>query len=92
MGYLLEQRAHFAFMVICMVGVAVSLALLPVIIGNMTSILAAGPGPIEPLANEFIKFGVLVAFLATFYFLGSWTLAGMAQRALFRLRTSLFQS
>jgi ATP-binding cassette subfamily B protein len=91
MGYMLEQRLHFTAMVICMILVASSMALLPVVIGEMTNTIAAGPGPIQPLVNEAINFTILVIILAIFTFLGSWILAGMAQRALFRLRTSLFE-
>jgi ATP-binding cassette subfamily B protein len=91
MGYMLEQRLHFAAMVICMLAVAISMALLPVVIGAMTNTIAAGPGPLQPLIDEAINFTILVVILATFTFLGSWILAGMAQRALFRLRTSLFE-
>jgi ATP-binding cassette subfamily B protein len=91
MGYMLEQRLHFAAMVICMLAVAISMAMLPVVIGSMTNTIAAGPGPIQPLVDEAINFTILVVILAVFTFLGSWILAGMAQRALFRLRTSLFE-
>ena len=91
MSYMLEQRLHFTFMVFCMLGVSLSLAFLPVIIGDMTGILAAGPGPTQPLVDATIKLVLLVAALSVFSFLASWVLSGMAQRALYRLRTSLFK-
>ncbi|MEI6797574.1 MAG: hypothetical protein WCK39_11975, partial [Methanomassiliicoccales archaeon] len=87
MSYMLEQRLHFTFMVFCMLGVSLSLAFLPVIIGDMTGILAAGPGPTQPLVDATIKLVLLVAALSVFSFLASWVLSGMAQRALYRLRT-----
>jgi ATP-binding cassette subfamily B protein len=91
MGYMLEQKFHFAFMVLCMLGLSISMAFLPVMIGDITGILAAGPGPTEPLVLATEKLILLVAALSLFSFLATWILSGMAQRALFRLRTSLFQ-
>jgi ATP-binding cassette, subfamily B, bacterial len=89
LGYVVHRRGRFIFVVILLVSSVLLAALLPYLMGRAVDLIGAG-GALAELA----RIAMAIASAAGLYWICAWqsnrTIQFLAQDALFRLRTELF--
>ncbi|BDZ70731.1 ABC transporter ATP-binding protein [Methanobacterium petrolearium] len=90
LGYLTRYKVRFTLMIIIMIGYSVMLAIIPTISGIIMNILSGSSGSLTEFQNIIV---VLVVAVILFWIFGNVSqriLAGVAQKALYNLRTEIF--
>jgi ATP-binding cassette subfamily B protein len=90
MSYLAPDRTKMVAIIILMAVYSVSLSAIPLLMGQATNIMAAGPGPVAPLATIILEIIGLAIILLISGIISQRLLADVAQDAVFRLRRDLF--
>lgn len=90
LSYLTHYKARFTLMILIMFGYSLMLALIPTMSGTIMNILSSSPISQVNLQNTVV---VLIGAVILFWIFGNLSqrlLAGMSQKALYKLRTELF--
>ena len=90
MSYLAPDRTKMVAIIILMAVYSVSLSAIPILMGQATNIMAAGPGPVGPLATIILEILGIAIILLISGIISQRLLADVAQDAVFRLRRDLF--
>ena len=90
LGYLTHYKVRFSLMIAIMIGYSIMLAIIPTISGIIMNILSGSSGSLTEFQNIIF---VLVVAVIMFWIFGNVSqriLAGVAQKALYNLRTEIF--
>ncbi|HPX77992.1 MAG TPA: ABC transporter ATP-binding protein, partial [Methanobacterium sp.] len=90
LGYLTRYKVRFSLMIAIMIGYSIMLAIIPTISGIIMNILSGSSGSLTEFQNIIF---VLVVAVIMFWIFGNVSqriLAGVAQKALYNLRTEIF--
>ena len=90
LSYLAPDRTKMVAIIILMAVYSVSLSAIPILMGQATNIMAAGPGPVGPLATIILEILGIAIILLISGIISQRLLADVAQDAVFRLRRDLF--
>ena len=90
LSYLSPNRTKIVAIIILMAVYSVSLSAIPILMGQATNIMAAGPGPVGPLATIILEILGIAIILLISGIISQRLLADVAQDAVFRLRRDLF--
>ncbi len=90
LSYLAPDRTKMVAIIILMAVYSVSLSAIPLLMGQATNIMAAGPGPVGPLATIILEILGIAIILLISGIISQRLLADVAQDAVFRLRRDLF--
>lgn len=90
MSYLAPDRTKMVAIIILMAVYSVSLSAIPLLMGQATNIMAAGPGPVGPLTTIILEILGIAIILLISGIISQRLLADVAQDAVFRLRRDLF--
>jgi len=90
MGYLVDHKVKLTVATLAMVGVALTQAFVPGLMGQATNLINEGSGAIGQLRNVILIFIVIILFFWLFGFISQRFLAYIAQEGLYKLRTELF--
>ncbi len=90
LGYLTRYKVRFSLMIVIMMGYSIMLAIIPTISGLIMNILSGTSGSLIEFQNIIV---VLISAVILFWVFGNISqriLAGIAQKALYNLRTEIF--
>lgn len=90
LGYLTRYKVRFTLMIAIMLGYSIMLAIIPTISGVIMTTLSESSGSLAEYQNIIIVLVVVVLLFWVFGNISQRLLAGIAQKALYNLRTELF--
>ncbi|MDD3754303.1 MAG: ABC transporter ATP-binding protein [Methanobacterium sp.] len=90
LGYLTRHKVRFTLMVVIMVAYSITLAIIPTISGLIMNILSEGSGTLAEFINILVVLIIAVIMFWVFGNISQRILAGIAQKALYNLRTEIF--
>lgn len=90
LGYLTRYKVRFTLMIAIMLGYSIMLAIIPTISGVIMTTLSESSGSLAEFQNIIIVLVVVVLLFWVFGNISQRLLAGIAQKALYNLRTELF--
>jgi ATP-binding cassette subfamily B protein len=90
LGYLTRHKVRFTLMAVIMVAYSITLAIIPTISGLIMNILSEGSGTLAEFINILAVLIIAVIMFWVFGNISQRILAGIAQKALYNLRTEIF--
>ncbi|MDI9434771.1 MAG: ABC transporter ATP-binding protein [Euryarchaeota archaeon] len=90
LGYLTRHKVRFTLMAVIMVAYSITLAIIPTISGLIMNILSEGSGTLAEFINILAVLIIAVIMFWVFGNISQRILSGIAQKALYNLRTEIF--